>query len=303
MTAVAPRPTRSARTGTPHRGIRHVTPLLVTVAAAATAYAVHRVFIGTSLGQLVDTAAMRGGDVSHPRVTEVLTRTLNATQLAGLGLVCLLAAAFGALQRRLDLSVAAALLVVGANVTVQLLKAGLSRPDLDDFPAPNSFPSGHTAAAASVAFVLILAFPRALRGAMGLLGAAYVTIVAVATVWAEWHRPSDTMAALLIVLACSALIMWVIRLRRSAGARASITPARVATLPLGLVGAVSTAAALFGLATLAVSERVMPDLVSGRFAFLTGVAGIVAAVAGTFYFWVRLTAGDPLPGPEKGGTK
>jgi membrane-associated phospholipid phosphatase len=300
MTAVA---ARQPRKDTPAPSRWHaISPLLVAVLAAGGAALVYAVFIRTGLGQTVDTAAMRGGDVHHEQVTEVLRRTLEFTQLAALAVVGLVAAGVGILRRRFDLSIGAALLVVTANVAVQQLKAHLDRPGLDGETMPNSFPSGHTAAAASIAFVLILVFPRALRGAMGLLGAAYVTIVAVATVRAEWHRPSDTAAALLIVLACGSLITWVIRLRRFGGPRPSITPARVATLPLAMVGAISTAACLFGLATVAVSERVLPDLVSGRFAFLTGVAGILSAVAGTFYFWVRLTAGDPLA-PDDGGSR
>ncbi|GIF03158.1 phosphatase PAP2 family protein [Actinoplanes siamensis] len=298
MTAVATREARGA-TSTDRLGWHSISPLLIAFLAAAGAWLVYRVFIRTGLGQTVDTAAMRGGDVRHQQVTEVLSRTLGATQLAALAVVCLVAVGVGVLRRRLDLSIGAALLVVAANVAVQQLKAHLDRPDLDGSAMPNSFPSGHTAAAASVAFVLILVFPRALRGAMGLLGATYVTIVAVATVWAEWHRPSDTVAALLIVLACGALITWVIRLRRAGGERPSIAPARVATFPLVLTALIAAAGFVFGLACVVMSERVMPDLVSGRFAFLTGVAGILAAVAGTFYFWVRLTAGDPLP--EQGG--
>ncbi|GLW28139.1 phosphatase PAP2 family protein [Actinoplanes regularis] len=302
MTAVASRQAHADTTRTVSAGGWHsISPLLVAVLSAAGAYLVHRVFIRTALGQSVDTAAMRGGDVRHEQVTEVLSRTLGATQLAVLAVVCLVAAVVGALRRRFDLSIGAALLVVAANVACQQFKAHLDRPDLDGSAMPNSFPSGHTAAAASVAFVLILAFPRALRGAMGLIGAAYVTLVAVATVWAEWHRPSDTVAALLIVLACGALITWVIRLRRWGGPRPSSTPARVATLPLALVGAVSAAAFTFGLAALVLSERVLPDLVTGRFAFFTGVAGIVAAVAVTFHLWVRVTAGDPLSGSDNGG--
>lgn len=298
MTAVATRRAR-VRDTSATGGWHAISPLVTAVLAIGGAILVYRIFIRTGLGQTIDSAAMRGGDIHHPQVNEVLSRTLNATQFVILGIVCVIAAIVGILRKRVDLAIGSALLVVTANVAVQQLKSHIGRPDLDGFDMPNSFPSGHTAAAASVAFVLIMAFPRALRGAMGLLGAAYVAIVAVATVWAEWHRPSDTIAALLIVLACGSLIMWVIRLRRSRGERPSITPARVATFPLALVGAIFTAACLFGLASVAMSERVMPDLVSGRFAFLTGVAAIMAATAGTFYFWVRLTAGDPLP--EKGG--
>ena len=52
-----------------------------------------------------------------------------------------------------------------------------------------------------MAFALVLVLPYAMRAAVALAGAAYVTVIAVATVWAHWHRPSDTVAALLVVLA------------------------------------------------------------------------------------------------------
>jgi membrane-associated phospholipid phosphatase len=284
---------RSTATTARHRGAGHVlAPLAVAVPAAAAVAAMYQVFVRTPLGQQVDTAAMRGGDVHHPKVVEVLSRTLNGTTLASLVLVCLTAAAIGVLRRRLDLAAGAALLVIGANASTQLLKVRLPRPDLDDFPAPNSFPSGHTAAAASVAFALILVLPQAVRGTVALIGAGYVTVIAVATVWAEWHRPSDTIAGLLIVLAWAALAAFGIRLRR-AGATAAAPPTRphrAATALLLAAGAVSGVAALVGLAAVILSERVTPDLVSSRFAFLTGAAGITAVVAAVFLLWLRLTA-------------
>ncbi|MEV6300334.1 phosphatase PAP2 family protein [Actinoplanes sp. NPDC051861] len=311
MTAVAPRPARVSRVPARPRASRPrrtlwdtASPLLVSILAAALAVAVYVIFIRTPLGQLADTAAMRGNDVDHPRVTEVLTRTLNATQLASLALVCLLAAAFGALRRRLDLSVAATLTVVGANLTAQLLKARLDRPDLDDFPAPNSFPSGHTAAAASVAFVLVLVFPRALRGTIALIGAAYTAVVAIATVWAEWHRPSDAVAGVLIVLAWGSLAVWGVRLRLSGPTRPLHLPNRLVTVVLGITAAITAAAGVVGLVAVALSERVFPDFVSGKYAFLAGAAGIVAFVAGAFIIWVRLTAGEPPASrPATGGTR
>jgi membrane-associated phospholipid phosphatase len=291
MTALAsPEPTTAeppART----IGARQLfAPLAVALLATASAYAMWRVFIGTSLGQRVDTAAMRGGDVEHPQVTEVLSRTLNGTTLASLVLVCLAAATIGVLRKRIDLALAAGLLVLGANVSTQLLKMRLDRPELDGYPMPNSFPSGHTAAAASVAFALILVLPHAVRGTVALIGAGYATVIAVATVWAEWHRPSDTVAALLIVLAWGSAAVFLIRAFRIG--HAAERPSRLASFPLLLVTAITAAATLLGLAALYVSERMAPDLLSGRFVFLIGAAGITAAVAGVFLAWVRLAAGD-----------
>jgi membrane-associated phospholipid phosphatase len=280
--------------------------VLVTAVAGAGVAVTYHLFVRTSLGQAVDTAALRGADVDHPRAVEIMSRTLNGTTLASLVLVCLAVAAIGVVRRRIDLAVGAALLVIGANVTTRLLKTRLDRPELDGFPAPNSFPSGHTTAAASVAFALVLVLPHAIRGMVALVGATYVMVIAVATVWAEWHRPSDTIAALLVALAWGALVVTVLRLRRLRSGPVE-RPSRLATLLLLAAGAVASAAALLGLAAVAMSERVTPDLVSGRFAFLTGAAGITAVVAVTFLIWTRLAAGDqpvvtPAVSDEAAGT-
>jgi len=295
MTALASRPSKKT---TPSRGLWHVAePLFVGLLAAAAVAAIYRVFVGTALGQVVDTAAMHGAAVQHTKVVAVLDRTLNGTTLVSLVLVCLVAAAIGVIRKRVDLAVCAALLVIAANGSAQLLKTRLDRPNLDDFPAPNSFPSGHTTAAASVAFAMILVLPYAVRGLVTLIGAGYVAIIAVATVWAEWHRPSDTVAGMLIVLAWGGLFTAVLRAGRYRirGPLARVN--RLAKVPLLIGGTITALVGLLGLAAVTVSERVSADFVSGRFAFLTGSAGIAAAVAGTFLIWVRLAAGDqPVSG-------
>src|SRR3954452_1363143 len=232
MTALASRPTAPA----PARGIGHVAlPLLVATAAAGGVWAIYRIFIRTITGQAVDTGALNGADVHQQKVVDALSRTLNGTTLVSLVLVCLVAGVIGVLRRRVDLAVAAAVVVAGANLTTQLLKTHLVRPNLDGFPAPNSFPSGHTTAAASVAFALVLALPHALRGLMAVAGAAYVAVIAVATVWAEWHRPSDTVAALLVVLAWGGLVSAVLRAVRLRRRGPMGRPTRLTTMLLGAV--------------------------------------------------------------------
>jgi membrane-associated phospholipid phosphatase len=280
-----------------------IAPLAAGIFAVAAACATYEVFIRTTLGQSVDTRAMRGAEVHHPKIIEVLNRTLNGTTLVSLVLVCLVAAAIGFLRKRIDLAVGAALLVLGSNASVQLLKTRLVRPGLDDFPAPNSFPSGHTAAAASVAFALIMVLPQAVRGTVALIGAGYVAVIAIATVWAAWHRPSDTVAALLIVLTWGSLATFGVRAGRYRSLAAPRRPGRLATLPLIVIGAVTAVLGLLGLTAVALSERVTPDLVSGRFAFLAGSACITAAVAGTFLLWMRLASAEVAPGSTpQGGT-
>jgi len=302
MTALASRQVSDP----PRRGFWHLTwPALVGLAAAAGVALTYQLFVRRSLGQSVDTAALQGADVGHPRAVEIMTRALNGTTLISLVVVCLAAAAIGVIRRRIDLAVGAGLLVIAANLTTQLLKTRLDRPDLDGFPAPNSFPSGHTTAAASVAFALVLVLPPAIRGIVSLAGATYVTVIAVATVWAEWHRPSDTIAALLIVLAWGGLVAAVLRARRIHVPAVAGRRSRVSTLLFLITAAVTATAAAVGLLAVAMSERLTPELVSGRFAFLTGAAGITAAVAATFLIWVRLAAGDTTSTPvdADGGTR
>jgi membrane-associated phospholipid phosphatase len=296
MTALASRPagsTGNTPDDRPGRGFWHVVGhALVALLAAGAVAGVYLACVRTPLGQSVDTLMMRGADVEHERVVQVLDRALNGTTLASLVLVCVAAAAIGIIRRRVDLALAAGLLVLGANASTRLFKIRLPRPDLDGFPAPNSFPSGHTTAAASVAFALILVLPFAIRGTVALIGAAYVTIIAIATVWAEWHRPSDTIAALLVVLAWGAGASALIRAKRARITGVTARPNRLAMLLFGGVGALAALAGLLGVGAVVLSERVMPDLVSGRFAFFAGAAAITAAVAGVFAIWVRLAAGD-----------
>lgn len=291
MTALAPRRTVTARPA--DRGAGHLfLPLLVAVVAAAGVAATYRLFVLSSLGQVIDTQALRNAQVGHERAVEVMDRTLNGTSLAGLVLVCIAVALIGVVRRRADLAVGAAVVVIGANVTTRLLKVLLPRPDLDGSAMPNSFPSGHTTAAASVAFALVLVLPHAIRGMVSLLGATYVAVIAVATVWAEWHRPSDTIAALLIVLAWGAVVSAALRVRRRRVPGALERPNRLPTVLFITGGTISAVIAGVGLGAVALSERVTPDLVSGRFAFLTGAAAITAAVAAVFLLWVRLAAGE-----------
>jgi membrane-associated phospholipid phosphatase len=279
------------------RGAGHlVAPAVTAVLAVLALGALYRLAIRTSTGQRVDTAGLNGADVGHARVVEVLDRTLNGTTLASLVLVCLFAAAFGVLRRRADLAVAAAVTVIGANGTAQLLKMRLSRPDLDGFDMPNSFPSGHTAAAASVAFAVILVLPQALRGMIALVGFGYVTVIAVATVWAEWHRPSDTLGGLLVTLAWGAFTVFFVRLRRLRKPGVARRPSRLATVPLFAGGVLAAIVAAFGLAAVALLSDI-----PGRFAFLSGSAAITAATAGAFLVWVWLAAGDgPVPAVAPG---
>ncbi|HET9519141.1 MAG TPA: phosphatase PAP2 family protein [Actinoplanes sp.] len=273
---------------------RVAVPVVVALLAAAGALGSHLLFVRTWVGQAVDEAAMRGAEVRHPQLIEVLHRTLDGTSLVSLGIASLIAATIALMRRRLDLAVGAGVLVLGANLTTRALKLNLDRPPLAA-PGPNSWPSGHTTAAVSVAFALVLVLPYAMRAAVALAGTLYSTVIAVATVWAAWHRPSDTVAALLVVLGWGALVVGAIQLRRTLVRRQPDTgrsASRLATMPLTLGATVSGAVGTIGLAAVLLSETVLPGLVSPLAPFVAASAAIAGASAATFLIWVRLAAGD-----------
>lgn len=308
MTALAPRRTKTTKPKTVKRakpakrprppkpvsrsGVHMFTPLLTAILAAAGVAVIYRVFVLSALGQDIDTQALRNADVGHERAVQIMDRALNGTSLVSLVLVCVAIALIGIVRRRADLAVAAAIMVIGANVTSRLLKMRLERPDLDGSAMSNSFPSGHATAAASVAFALVLVLPLAVRGVVSLIGAGYVAVIAVATVWAEWHRPSDTIAALLVVLAWGGLMTFWLRVKNRRRPGTIERANRLPTVLFVVGGTISALITGVGLGAVVLSERVTPDLVSGRFAFLTGAAAITAAVAAVFLLWVRLAAGD-----------
>jgi membrane-associated phospholipid phosphatase len=100
---------------------------------------------------------------------------------------------------------AALIVVAGANLTTQLLKTTLEHARHRAFehgielPWPNSFPSGHTTAAASIAVALLLVVPAAHRLTAALLGVGLIAAVGLSVVILGWHYPSDVLGGLLVV--------------------------------------------------------------------------------------------------------
>jgi membrane-associated phospholipid phosphatase len=124
-----------------------------------------------------------------------------AALLVLLSTVCVIGLRLG---RRREV-VAAIVVVAGANLTTQLLKTTLEHVRHRAFehgielPWPNSFPSGHTTAAASIAVALFLVVPAAHRLSAAAAGAALTAVVGLSVVILAWHYPSDVLGGLLVV--------------------------------------------------------------------------------------------------------
>ncbi len=194
-------PTR-ARTGA-----RFVAGLVALLAALGVG-AIYRLFVTTAAGQEVDELAFTGAAYGQGWLWLVAEPVLDVVSIAfvvvAIGAAMLVAAA----RRRWVVAVQVAVLVVGANMTTQLLKHQLlERPDLlDGWNGPNTLPSGHTTVAASVSAALLLAIPRTWRPAVAVVGVLYTGATGVSTLVGQWHRPSDVIAALLVVLAWGAAV-------------------------------------------------------------------------------------------------
>lgn len=113
--------------------------------------------------------------------------------------VCALALHWG----RRPQALAAVAIVAGANLTTQILKALFSHERFYAFlgegqPWTNSFPSGHTTAAASIAVALLIVAPARLRPLAALAAAALTAAVGLSVVMLEWHYPSDVLGGLCV---------------------------------------------------------------------------------------------------------
>ncbi|GAA3793733.1 hypothetical protein CSO01_25990 [Cellulomonas soli] len=208
--AVHPTPVASPRKAAPaHVRVKPevaVTAVVITAVSAVGVWLLWRVFVDTWAGQRVDQAALEGARYGQVELWQVAEHVLDVVSVGFIAAVLLAAVVIALVRRRWSLAVQVAVLMIGANVTTRVLKLVVfERPDLGVAGVwGNTLPSGHTTAAASVAVALLLVVPPRVRPWAALLGAAYTTATGVSTLVGQWHRPSDVVAAVLVVLAWSA---------------------------------------------------------------------------------------------------
>jgi membrane-associated phospholipid phosphatase len=283
--------------------------LLAAALEAAAAVAVWRFFVHSEHGQLLDFVAITGNSIGRARVETLVHNTLNGISVVSVAGATIAIGFIALARRRVALAVGAVLLIAGANATTQLLKLLIYRPDLGVDPersaAGNSLPSGHTTIAASVAIALVLVVPAKARGPAALLGALFASLAGVATLSAGWHRPSDAVAALLVVgvWSAAAALFIVVAQRRHGGV--SYGPSSLyTTVFLALIGVgLLLGAAVCMQLTDEVINRAVDDLSRRRLfvAYAGGALGIsgtaaltISAVLGTVHRVVPQLVPDAL---------
>lgn len=183
-------------------------PVVTATAYAAGFVLVYYLSVRTVPGRRVSDASLRGAISSGASVRDTVDAILDIVSVGSLLGAVAVVALIALLRLDRVRGLAATSVLVTANVMTWLLKEHLiSRPDLGvDEIAPatlNSLPSGHTTAAFSAVAALLIVLPAAVRVPVAMLGGAFATVTALATMFAGWHRPADAMAAFLVAGVCT----------------------------------------------------------------------------------------------------
>lgn len=168
-----------------------------------------RLALHSDRGQSWDDSAMKTVIAGRDAQLTLLS-VLGKVSIGAILAVALACAVVALLRGRPRMGAAAAAVILGANLTTQILKETvLERPDLG-LGTLNSLPSGHTTVVASAVGAALLVAPGVLRPVVALVGGFATTLTGASTVVAGWHRPADVMAALAISLLWTAVVAAVV---------------------------------------------------------------------------------------------
>ena len=301
----------SAGTSAPAGGLAR--PLLSLLAAAASVLAIvglARTAVGTASGQRVDQLVSSGAKEHQGRLSHYAEMAVGTVSPPVIGALLGLAVLLVLLRRRPGLLLPLGSLVLGANLSTQVIKHVLVTrealgPGIDI--TPNSFPSGHTTLAASAMVALVLASGRA-RAVLAPLGAAWTVAAGLGTLVVGWHRPSDVVGAIAVVAAWTFFILALDglsvrrrraraasrpghgRRRRGSAPSGHAPPARrgaaeaCAAALLSLIGIAGLGYGLFGLLSLP-----LPLVLHDTAQQLSAFAATAALIAGGTAGWMALT--------------
>lgn len=200
-------------------------------------------YVRTGVGQRLDDAGFHVRDGVRPDLLDGAESLLGGFELTLLAVALAAIAGFAFWRGRTLLAIGVVAMVVGSNLTTQVLKQFvLERPHLvlDAYRLPNSFPSGHVTAITSLGVALLLVAPRRARPAFGFLAVVAGTATGFATLAVGWHRPSDVMGSWLVVGMWTALVAAVMVVRH--GAPGLKSPGKASVVAETAVWVLATAA-------------------------------------------------------------
>lgn len=294
------RPASPSGPSGPRRSTARTAGLTVALAAALGTWLVWWAMVTTWPGQRVEERVF----VTADRFQDVVNHLVEPVLLLGsppwLVTGFLVACGIGLLRRRPTAAGLAAVVIVGSNLTTQVIKDGVFHRTglVGEWNRDiNTLPSGHVTVVAAAWAALLLVVPRSRRPATALAGAAVTCAMSLATVADRWHRPSDVVAAVLVVVAWTSLVCafapagW--------ASPDDVGPARGgdgAALPvIALLGTVAVPMAVLSVLAAAATEgrlRTTAPWDDGLTAYLGGLLAVCAISAFGFavLLWVCRTA-------------
>lgn len=188
------------------------------------------------------------------------------------------------LRRRPRVVIAVGAILLGANITTELLKHLITTPRAGSLFAGGvswlpggSWPSGHSTAAMSLVLASVLAAPARLRPAVAALGAVLSVAVGYSLLAEGVHYPSDVLGGFLVAamwtLGSVAALLTAERWRPSPRVSSGQVSVRAA---LGAPGAVLLGALVLAGLLAAVRPHDVFSYARAHEAFVVGAAGIAA---------------------------
>jgi membrane-associated phospholipid phosphatase len=255
---------------------RAIPPLLTAAACALAAVVVWLTAYHLSPFEAIDQRTVDGFlGLARPAVAE---RAAQLSHLGDPGPFAFFAAALvltALVRRRVRTALVVAIILAGSNVSTQLLKPALAKPDVVPGVGTASWPSGHATAAMALVLCLQLVVPLRLRPAAAAFGGLFTLAVVYSILILGAHEPSDVLGGFLMAGAWTAL--GVAALRSAAPEPDPALRPAATLLPVAL-----TAAALAIVAgALALSHwQGTLDYATAHTTFLAGAAVITLGAIG-----------------------
>ncbi|MGG5170825.1 phosphatase PAP2 family protein [Pseudarthrobacter sp. J1738] len=174
---------------------------VATVACLLALAGTYYFFVRTTTGQFIDESALVEATALNGPATRTSTKFLDALPVISLVLASIVVLFVTIGRHRWAAAGIALAACAGANAATQLLKnwfparpfTGVQTLEL------NSLPSGHTTLAASAAAAVVLMVSPRWRPLAAFAGGSFAVVTGVSTLINQWHRPSDVVAAYLVV--------------------------------------------------------------------------------------------------------
>ena len=188
-------------------------PAAIWVLSTIAFFGVYISAVLTLEGQYVENSALDASTFGEQR-----RELLNLVTIPNLALSVVVLFVIGAAFRGVRGGLRVLAMITAANVLTQLLKyAVLQRPDFAEAASDNTFPSGHTVVFTSVLLGLLMVLPAAVRPIAGVLAGVVLGVVAFQLLEFGWHRASDVVGGVLLVVAMVALAHLLLPDRRHGG--------------------------------------------------------------------------------------